>query len=104
RIVLLQEGDYWPAQCLEYDIAAQAKTLTDLREELERVVVVHIVLSIELGGEPFAVLEPEPLKFRDMFEKSGVRIEADNIPSRCPDIESLSVRTKLRVAGGIYVN
>ena len=32
-VVLFQESDQWVAQCLEYDIAAQAETLKDLTDK-----------------------------------------------------------------------
>ena len=34
RVLLSKEGEYWVAQCLEYDIGAQARDLDQLRKRL----------------------------------------------------------------------
>jgi hypothetical protein len=83
--VLFQEDDgQWSAQCLEYDIAAQAKTLPDLRYELERVIVSHIMVSHELKQEPFTGCEPAPREFWDMFEKADMFVGGRDLPFRAP--------------------
>ena len=64
--VIFPEGEWWLAQCLEYDIVAQAKTLLELRHELQRVLISHIAVSEELGRKPFEGLEPAPKKFWEM--------------------------------------
>ncbi len=58
--ILFEEGDWWSAQCLEYDIAAQAKTLSGLLYEVERVLISHLCIAEELGRKPFEGLEPAP--------------------------------------------
>jgi hypothetical protein len=68
RAVLLEEGEAWSAQCLDYDIAAQAQTLLDLHDELARVLVTHIAASIELGREPFSSIKPAPERFWELYE------------------------------------
>ena len=47
--VIFQEGNLWVAQCLEFDIAAQASTVKELGYELQRVLVGHVVSSLETG-------------------------------------------------------
>lgn len=83
--VLFEEGDWWSAQCLEYDIAAQAKTLNDLLYELQRVLVSHICIAEELGRKPFEGLEPAPQKFWNLFQRSHARIEMEDSPFRLPE-------------------
>ena len=56
RAVLFEEGEQWSAQCLDYDIAAQAKTLLELHDELIRVIVVHVAASNQMGREPLGFL------------------------------------------------
>jgi len=72
--ILFEEGEWWSAQCLEYDVAAQAKTLSDLLYELERVLVSHLCVAEELGRKPFEGLEPAPKKFWDLYQKAHARI------------------------------
>jgi hypothetical protein len=97
--VLFQEGEWWSAQCLEYDIAAQARTLADLRYELERVLLSHVVVSAELGRSPFEGLKPAPQRFWDMYAASSMRIESDELPFRLPHPTPFATITpRLKVA------
>lgn len=77
--ILFEEGDWWSAQCLEYDIAAQARTLSDLLYEVERVLVSHLCIAEELGRKPFEGLEPAPQKFWDMYQKAHAREGCDYV-------------------------
>lgn len=67
RTVLFQEGGWWVAQCLDVDIAAQAKTEADLEYELGRILFSHVMASEELGAVPFANLRPAPRRYWEMF-------------------------------------
>jgi hypothetical protein len=97
--VLFQEGEWWTAQCLEYDIAAQAKTLPELRHELERVIVSHLVVSDELGRPAFANIGPAPQRFWKMYASSNMRLETEEMPFRLPtDHLSPSIIPRLRIA------
>ena len=69
RAVIFKEGDWWVAQCLEYDIAAQAKTTKDLTYELQRVVIGHIVACRQEGITPFEHLPKPPEKYERMFNE-----------------------------------
>ena len=81
--VLFQEDDgQWSAQCLEYDIAAQAKSLPDLCYELERVIVSHVMVSRELKQEPFVGYEPAPRLYWDMFERAELTVGGKDLPFR----------------------
>ena len=62
-----KKGGSWSAQCLEYDIATQAKGLTALLAEVRRVLNAHIELSKKLNMEPFANLKSAPPVFWKMF-------------------------------------
>lgn len=79
-VVILQEEDCWSAQCLQFDIAAQAKTLPDLHYELERTLTAHIATSLVLGRTPFEGLDPAPQEYWEMFARSGLRMEGDELP------------------------
>ena len=98
-VVLLQEGEWWSAQCLEYDIAAQAKTLPDLYYELEKTFVSHISVSDSLGQEPFADLEPAPTRYWEMFQNAKLRVEGSRVPFRVPSTSRYPIPIpELRVA------
>jgi len=80
RVVVFQEGEWVFAQCLEHDIAAQAKTLEDCLHEFERLVVGHIAIAVENGLEPFQGLKSAPARFWQWFEQSKISLTA-NPPS-----------------------
>lgn len=84
-VLLLQEGEWWSAQCLEYDIAAQAKSLPELRNELERVLLLHVIQAQEEGKQPFRDMRPAPKKYWDMFAAAKLRVEGDELPFRLPE-------------------
>ena len=78
RVIAFQEADgMWTAQCLEYDIAAQAGTLPDLARELQRVLVSHFAISGEMGQEPFFGLPSAPDKFWRMYEEAEMLVEQE---------------------------
>jgi hypothetical protein len=80
--VAYQEGDSWSAQCLEFDIAAQAARLTDLFIELQRIIAAHISVCMELGREPFAGLDPAPQHFWKLYEDAKMTVNTDRMPFR----------------------
>jgi hypothetical protein len=68
RAVVFQESGWWCAQCLEYDIATQAKSINELKHELERVFITQVELALERGQEPFAVFPKAPERYFQMYE------------------------------------
>jgi hypothetical protein len=73
-VVFIQEGDWWSAQVLQYDIAAQARSLPQLRREVERVVLAHFLAAQAEGVEPFEGIGRAPQEFWDMYEMARDRI------------------------------
>jgi len=68
RAIVFREGNWYVAQCLEVDIATQAKSLGALREELERMLKGYGEVAREEQAQPFAGLPEAPKKFHDMWE------------------------------------
>jgi hypothetical protein len=63
-----QDGtDWWVAQCLEYDLATQARSLDDLSYEIQRLMFAHIVAAEAEGLTPFECLPPAPRWYHDKF-------------------------------------
>lgn len=52
-VLLLQEGDYWVAQCLQHDVAAQGRTPEEARLAFLRTLVGQIQLGL-LASTPAA--------------------------------------------------
>lgn len=59
----------WVAQCLQYDIGAQATSLSDLLQELQRSIINHRRIALENGLEPFACYSPAPQEYWDKWEQ-----------------------------------
>jgi hypothetical protein len=94
RAVLLEEGDWWAAQCLEYDIAAQAPSRAALVLELQRVLIAHITVSRELGREPFKNLPKAPQRYWDMFDAAKAQGPVDEISSSPPGLPKVVTQTR----------
>ena len=86
RVLLLQESDWFVAQCLEYDIAAQGKTVKDALYEFTRTLVGHLILTIEDGAK-LEDIPPAPAHYWRWFE-DGTRFDSDETPFRIP-VEAL---------------
>lgn len=89
RAVLFQEAGWWCAQCLEHDIATQARTLTELKAELGKALAIHAELAVERGQEPFAFLPKAPDRYFQMyeaFEKTNGSEDATPIKANYQDV------------------
>ncbi len=75
----------WVAQCLQYDIGAQAGNLPDLLYELQRSIVGHIVMALENGLEPLECLSPAPDEYWGKWSKARITVQAEEIPFRTPE-------------------
>jgi hypothetical protein len=77
-VLVTKQADWWVAQCLQYDLAAQAKTLADLRYAFEHALVAHVIVSIEKKVEPFDSLPSAPRKYWDAWERA-LPVETERI-------------------------
>jgi len=75
RFLLFEHKDGWSAQCLEYDFATQAETLSDLYYEIERALAGHITVSVKLGSRPFEGLGRAPQRYWDLFDRAPLKLE-----------------------------
>jgi len=87
RVVLFKEGKTWSAQCLEFDIATQAKTPRDLAFAIQRAIAGQILVAAQNRMTPFKGLPPAPKRFWKMFE-SGVRLAPDEFRIKVRGMQS----------------
>ena len=60
RVLVFLEGEYLVGQCLEYDIAVQAKSIKELKDRFSRMVKHHVALAFKQSTMPFTGLtKPE---------------------------------------------
>ena len=71
RAIIFKDGDQWVGQCLEYDIAAQARDLETVRSRLIMTIEAEAEAGMELNGDPFGGIGRAPKHFYDMWDKKG---------------------------------
>lgn len=76
RAVVFQEGEWLCAQCLEYDLVAQAKSLQQLSKALQRLIVGHVVVRLRHKQQPFRDLPRAREKYWAMFRRSRLTLPA----------------------------
>ena len=90
RVLYIQEDDgQWSAQCLEYDIVAQAKKFIELQYEFEKTLMAYLVLSEAEGYDVLEKLGPAPKEFWDLWEQHEASelqfsLEKENIHTEKP--------------------
>jgi hypothetical protein len=67
-VLLLREEDGWVAQCLEYDVAAQGKTITQVKTAFERTFVGQILVDVKAGRQPLEGVGQAPGFYWEKFE------------------------------------
>jgi hypothetical protein len=71
RVLFIEQDDGgWIGQCLEYDIAAQAKTFNELKHEFERVLMAYLMLDDQSETDLLGQLGKAPQKFWEMYQNS----------------------------------
>lgn len=69
KVIVFKDGEGWVAQCLDYDIGAQAADLDTLRLRLETVIDAELAESIRRHNKPFQGIGKAPDRFFDMWER-----------------------------------
>ena len=73
RAIVFQEGEWLCAQCLEYNLVAQAKSLKQLSRALQRLIVAHVAVRLRHKQQPFRDLPRAPEKYWAMFKIGALR-------------------------------
>ncbi len=73
RVVVFQDSGVWVAQCLEYDICAQAGDLDTLHGRLEVAVNAERAAREHLGEGSFSGLDKAPDRFFLMWERCSFK-------------------------------
>ena len=69
RVLVVQEGDTWVAQALEYDIGAQAQSLDCLKERFAMTLEIDLEESLRRTGVPFGGIDAAPDHYFVTWEK-----------------------------------
>ena len=87
RAVVFKEGEHWVAQCLEYRYAIQTRKIEDMPRVLRECLTAQILVSRELGIEPFNGFGPAPRRFWEMYERAEPFPESTQAPESSPEVE-----------------
>lgn len=74
RAVVFQEGEWLCAQCLKYNLVAQAKSLKQLSRTLQRLIVAHVAVRLRHKQQPFRDLPRAPERYWAMFKRSRLKL------------------------------
>lgn len=96
QVVIFQDDKWWVAQCLQYDIGAQADNPTEVLYQLERSLVGHVAICGHVGKEPFVDLPPAPQKYWSLWDGAKVTLQYDEALFRAP--QPLDRKTVVRMA------
>lgn len=96
-VLFEREPGNWVAQCLQYDIGAQAESLPELVYEIQRSLVGHVVIALENDLDPFECLPAAPDEYRGKWEASRITIQTEEMLFRTPQ-RGPAVSPRLKVA------
>lgn len=69
-VLLRYEGKGWAAQCLEYDISGQGRTLAEAKASLEKAFVGQIIVDVSNRSAPLAEVPAAPREYWETFEQA----------------------------------
>lgn len=76
-IYVMRDGDGYMAQCVEYDICAQAADMDNLFTRMTALVNAEKAESLVRTGEIFGGIPPAPAFFADMAARVKTPLHAD---------------------------
>lgn len=79
-VLVMKEGEWLVAQCLQYDLTAQAKTFADIECAFGYAVIGHIVASVESNIKPFENLPAAPKEYWEAWRRA-LRLEKPVFPA-----------------------
>jgi hypothetical protein len=82
RAIVFQEGDMYVAQCLEYDIATQAKDLDALIDRLDLTIEAVCEECSLRSKEPHELIGPAPNYYHSLWEKRSLALGRVNVPTQ----------------------
>ena len=82
RVILFFDCDTasWNAQCLEYDIGAQAKSIEELQTRFEVTIRAEIEESVQANETPFAQIPKAPDYFFEQWENRSGLFTPNKVP------------------------
>lgn len=84
-VLFIKDGsENWAAQALEYDIAAQGRTIKAAMKAFEAILASEIAYAKVRGIEIFDGIEAAPKRYWNIFESMASPVEVERSPLRMP--------------------
>lgn len=80
RVIVFRETHHYVAQCLDYDIATQAKSLESLVERLELTLDAEFAICEEEGVQPNKAISPAPNYYHDLWDSRFALLDRIDVP------------------------
>lgn len=80
RAIIFREGDVYVAQCLEYDISAQAPNIDALLERIEMTVHAEFASCEERGKDARECICPAPHYYDTLWNTKSLKIQKVSVP------------------------
>ena len=84
HILIIKQSEWWVAQCLEYDLAAQARTLKDVQYEFQRIFFGRLLVARELDIDPFEAIPSAPSYYDSIYRDTNKTIKLELKPMENP--------------------
>lgn len=81
-VLLLREGENWVAQCLQYDIAAQGKSIPEVKNAFARTFCGQIMVDLHHGVDPLASFREAPAEYWERFKHAERLADRQPLPVR----------------------
>ena len=80
NVLLMREGAYWVAQCLQFDIAVQGKTLAEAQYLFGQTIAARLLVGREMGIEALCTLPAAHPHYWSLW-REALRVEATSEPT-----------------------
>lgn len=80
-VAFQESSGVWIGQCIQYDIAAHAKSLKALTKAIERQIAANVCINEKLGRKLLQGIPPAPAHFFEEFEKGFGMSPAEKLKS-----------------------
>jgi len=85
RVLLIQQSDgLWAAQCVDHDVVAQGKSISEAKKAFERTIIGQILFDLKHNREPLSAFPPASKELREKYEQSADVTLDDKGPIRLP--------------------
>lgn len=95
-VLILREENRWVAQCLEYDIAAQADTIPGVKQAFSKAFVSQVAVNIRHGKKPLQDVPKAPQFYWQQFKNAELFADRPEFTTPKPLIPEVNVVAKAK--------